>query len=210
MKTKKETKIKFYKQIQVEKILLKILYAIILICILYNILFLINTTISHKDYFSLFGISIFVMENDLMEDEISKNALIITNDDELDTNDLEIDDTIVYEKNSKIKIAKIISVQANDGKTQYIVKAIKNYYPDNEPVVIGQIIGKVQLNIPVLGVFIKILQSKITTSIIIILLILKLLYNRYTYKMKIERKKKKIKKSMIGKHPMEVIKCKKY
>lgn len=193
MKTKKETKIKFYKQIQVEKILLKILYAIILICILYNILFLINTTISHKDYFSLFGISIFVMENDLMEDEISKNALIITNDDELDTNDLEIDDTIVFEKNSKIKIAKIINVQADDGKTQYIVKAIKNYYPDNEPVVIGQIIGKVQLNIPVLGVFIKILQSKITTSIIIILLILKLLYNRYTYKMKIERKKKKIK-----------------
>lgn len=192
MKTKKETKIKFYKQIQVEKILLKILYAIILICILYNILFLINTTISHKDYFSLFGISIFVMENDLMEDEISKNALIITNDDELDTNDLEIDDTIVFEKNSKIKIAKIINVQADDGKTQYIVKAIKNYYPDNEPVVIGQIIGKVQLNIPVLGVFIKILQSKITTSIIIILLILKLLYNRYTYKMKIERKKKKI------------------
>ena len=193
MKTKKETKIKFYKQIQVEKILLKILYAIILICILYNILFLINTTISHKDYFSLFGISIFVMENDLMEDEISKNALIITNDDELDTNDLEIDDTIVFEKNSKIKIAKIINVQVDDGKTQYIVKAIKNYYPDNEPVVIGQIIGKVQLNIPVLGVFIKILQSKITTSIIIILLILKLLYNRYTYKMKIERKKKKIK-----------------
>ena len=193
MKTKKETKIKFYKQIQVEKILLKILYAIILICILYNILFLINTTISHKDYFSLFGISIFVMENDLMEGDISKNALIITNDDELDTNDLKIDDTIVYEKNSKIKIAKIINVQADDGKTQYIVKAIKNYYPDNEPVVIGQIIGKVQLNIPVLGVFIKILQSKITTSIIIILLILKLLYNRYTYKMKIERKKKKIK-----------------
>lgn len=193
MKTKKETKIKFYKKIQVEKILLKILYAIILICILYNILFLINTTISHKDYFSLFGISIFVMENDLMEGDISKNALIITNDDELDTNDLKIDDTIVYEKNSKIKIAKIINVQADDGKTQYIVKAIKNYYPDNEPVVIGQIIGKVQLNIPVLGVFIKILQSKITTSIIIILLILKLLYNRYTYKMKIERKKKKIK-----------------
>lgn len=192
MKKKEEIKIKFYKKIQVEKILLKILYAIILICVLYNILYLINTTISHKDYFSLFGISIFVMDNDLMEDEISKNALIITNDDELNTSDLKIDDTIVYEKKSKIKIAKIINIQVDNGKTQYITKAIRNYYPDNEPVAIGKIIGKVYLNIPVLGIFIKLLQSKITTLIIIIALILKLLYNRYTYKMKIERKKKKI------------------
>ena len=74
----------------------------------------------------------------------------------------------------------------------YTTKANNNYYPDNEPVVVEQMIGKLELQINSLGTIIKILQSKITTLIIIILLILKFAYNKFTYKTKVRRRKKKI------------------
>ena len=192
MKKKNNIKIKFIEGIKIRKVILKILYIIISICILYNVIFLLNTTISKKDYFSLFGISLFSMENDSMEDEIRKNALIITSKKDCNEKELKMNDIIVYEMNAKVKTSKIINIQNTDGKKQYITKANNNYYPDNESVVVEQMIGKLELQINSLGTIIKILQSKITTLIIIILLILKFAYNKFTYKTKVRRRKKKI------------------
>ena len=53
---------------------------------LYNILFLVNTTISSKQYFKLFGISLFDMDNNLMKNDINKNDLIIAK--EVEENEL--------------------------------------------------------------------------------------------------------------------------
>lgn len=181
------------KNISFRNIVLKILYIIIVICILCNVLFLINTTISKKEYFSLFGISLFSMENDSMESKITKNDLVIANENGATEKELQIGDIIVYSRNSQIKISEIINIKNIDGKIQYITKATNNYNPDNEPVRIGQIIGKVQSNIPFLGLILKILGSRITTGLFIILLIVRFVYNRYTYKMRVNRKKKKMK-----------------
>ena len=171
------------------KILLNCIIIIITICVLYNIIFLINTTISEKDYFKLFGISLFNMQTNLMENDISKNDLVIVK--EVQEQDLQNGDIIAYNVNGKIRINKIINE-----KQGYITKSNGNYQPDIEKVDFNNIIGKKIINIPILGFIIGILQSKITSMIILISLIIVYFYNKNLYIKKKERVRKKKKYCM--------------
>lgn len=193
MKKKNKIKIKFIEGIKIKRLIFKILYAIITICILYNVIYFLNTAISKKDYFSLFGITIFSMENNSMEDEIKKNELIILTEKGCNENDLKVGDIIAYEKNMELKVRKIISIRNDNGIKQYITKANNYYYPDNESILVEKIIGKINFHVSFLGNIIKILQSKITTVLIVILLIMKFIYNKSIYRIKAKRRKKKIK-----------------
>ena len=180
MRMKKEKKIKLIKII-----LLNFIYAIIGICILYNIIFVLSTTISQKDYLKLFGISLFNMESNSMQNDIKVGDLVITKN--VEEQELKEGDIIAYTVNGKTRINKIINQQ--DG---YTTKSNKNYYPDIEKVTYDQIIGKQIANISFLGKIIGILQSKITTGAILIVLLLVFARNKYLNAKKIERARKKI------------------
>ena len=182
-------KIEKEKMKKIIKIPVKCIYIIILISVLYNIIFLINTTISQKDYFKLFGISLFNMKTDLMEDDISKNDLVIIK--EIEQQELQTGDIIAYNVNGKIRINKIINE-----KQGYITKSNRNYQPDIEKVDFNNIIGKKINNIPILGLIIGILQSRITSMIILITLIFVYFYNKNLYTKKKERVRKKKKYCM--------------
>lgn len=168
---------------------MKILYIIISIFILYNIVYLINTTITKKDYLSILGISIFSMENNAMKPDIAKNDLVITK--VCKETELKEDDIISYQINNSIRINKIFNIKSDNGKITYITKSINNYYPDIEEISKSQIIGKVTFNIHGLGILVKILQSKIITFFAVVILILRFLYNRYVYQQNKQRKRKK-------------------
>ena len=144
----------------------------------------------------MFGITLLPVESNSMKNEINKNDLVIINRNKLIESELKEKDTIVYERNNQVRITKIHIIKTTNGNTQYITKAINNYYFDNEPVTFEQIMGKVQIVIPSFGLVLKVLQSKIITLISIILLVLKFSYNRYTYKMKLKRRIKKQKKTL--------------
>lgn len=168
---------------------MKIVYITISIFILYNIIYLINTTITKKHYLSIWGISIFSMENNAMKPDIAKNNLIITKackESEIKENDI-----IAYQINNSIRINKIINIKSDNGKVTYITKSSSNYYPDIEEVFKNQIIGKVTFNIWGIGLLINILQSKIITFFALIVLILRFSYNRYVYQQNKQRKRKK-------------------
>ena len=175
------------------KYIIKFFKILLYICIIYSIIFFVYSTITKKQYFSVFGISFFTMENNLMEEELNKNDLIIAKDNVRYNENLEVNDNIVYERNSQIKINKITKINQNNGKTEYVTKAIKNYHPESENVTNSEIIGKVIANIAVLGFLLKILQSKVMVFVFLLFLIIRLFYNKYQYKIKIERKKKKLK-----------------
>ena len=179
MKIEKGKKIKL-----INVIFLYCIYVIIGICLLYNIIFTINTTISQNDYFKLFGISFFAIETDLMQDDINKNDLVIVK--EVSEKELQEGDIIAYTVNSKTRINKIIKKES-----EYTTKSNKNYYPDIETVSYSEVIGKKIVNIPFLGITITILQSKITTAVILLILIIYFLYDRYVFIKKIERARKK-------------------
>lgn len=176
----------------IKKILVNCVYILIGLCILYNVIFSINTAISQKDYFKLLGISFFRMKTDLMQDDINKNDFIIIK--EVDEEKLQEGDIIAYQINGKTRINKIFKTQQGE----YATKSNKNYYPDIEKITYNQIIGKKVAIVPFLGIVLSILQSKITTAFILIVLILYFLRNKYLYEKRKERarKKKKIEKKV--------------
>ena len=184
---KKGTRIKFLKSVRNKKIIKNIVYIFLVLCILYNVIFLINTTIKKTEYFNLFGISLFSMETNLMEPEIPKNSLIITKQYG-ENNIIGVNDKIAYSVNGKIRINEVMGVESADGKIIYHTKSNQNYYIDSEGVSKNQIIGKVITIIPNLGIGLEILQSKITTLCIIIFLVIIYMYNKKVYKSKMRRK----------------------
>lgn len=186
MKKRRETKIKFKQKIKLKKIVRYFAYFIITICVLYNILFLINTTISSKEYFKLFGFSIFNMNNNLMSGDINKNDLVIAK--EVENQKLKEGDIIVYQIHGQIKINKIFNI-TDEG---YVTKYNQGYYLDREIVTDNQIIGKTIINVPILGKVSEVLQSKITSIIVIIILLLAYSYTSYKSDKKIERYRKRL------------------
>ncbi|MEI3402146.1 MAG: S24 family peptidase [Clostridia bacterium] len=185
MKKIKKGKIKFLQKVKFKKVIISFIYVIIMICILYNILFLINTSISKKEYFKLYGFSFFCMKTNLMEQDISKNDLIIIK--EADSEDLQNNDIIAYDINGKVRINKIVYYEQN----QYTTKSNKNYYPDIETITASQIVGKKIANIPFLGVILELLQSKTVSIFTLVFLIFTFWYNRYMYLRRNERNKKR-------------------
>ena len=183
---KKENRINFFKKVKSKKIIFKIGYIFLECCILLNLLFLVNMTIKEKEYFNLFGISLFSMETNLMKPEISKNSLIIAK--AYQNNAVEVKDNIAYIVNGKVRINKVVKIESIDGKIVYHTKSNSNYYIDSETISKNEIIGKVINHTPVLGILLKILQSKITTICICIFLVIKFLYNQKVYKNKMRRK----------------------
>lgn len=194
MKKKKILQVKFIKNIKIKKILLNLIYIITTMAIIYNIIYLINTTIAKKEYLQIFGISLFYVEEDLMKPDLRQNDLVIAK--EVESEDININDIIVYRVNDNIKINKVFNIynDTNTGEKKYVTKSNLNYYPDIEEIVDGKIIGKKVANIFGVGFIIKILQSKITTVLIAIILCLRFSFNKYMYQKKKERirKKKKI------------------
>jgi len=175
LKIKKERKIKY------------IFYLIIIIFIAYNIMFLLSSTITKKDHMTLFRITFLSMENNLMEEDISKNDLVVVK--KVKEKDLQQGDIIAYSINGQTRINKIINVQNG-----YTTKSNQNYYPDIEKIEFEQIIGKKIVNISFLGNLINILQSKITSIFILVFLLLSFSYNKYLFMKKKERAKKKSEK----------------
>lgn len=194
MKKKKDRKIEFEQKRKLKKIMIAIISFIITICVLYNVLFLINTTISQKDYFHVFGISFFSVKTDLMENDLYKNNFVIVK--EVTDSDLQVGDIIAYEVNNQVRINKIV-----DEKDGYITKSNKNYYPDIEKITIDQIVGKEVVSIPFLGILLDILQSKIFSFFVLLFLIFVFWYNKYTHakRKERERKRKKCENNIRGK-----------
>jgi len=73
----------------------------------------------------------------------------------------------------------------------YIVKGDNNYYFYKEPISINNIKGKMIGKLPKMGIVFHIMQSKITTGIIILVLILYYVRMRNLKKKSIRRRKEK-------------------
>ena len=198
MNRKREINIKFIKKVKIKKVIINILYVFFVLGIILNILFLLNTIIKKQDYFDLMGISLLSMKSDSMNEEIPKNSLIIAR--KYNSNEIgEKNDNIAYVVNKKIRINKIVTVKSNNGKIEYTTKSNNNYLVDVEKIAKNQIIGKVICVIPEFGIVLNILQSKITTLVIIIILVIKLLYNKKIYRRRIKKNKTLRKTSQIYK-----------
>lgn len=188
MNKKKETEIKFIRNAKSKQRVKKILQVVLIFCVLSNIIILLNTTIKKIEYFNLFKISLLSMESNLMKSEIPKNSLVITKEYK-NFSDINTNDNIAYFINGKIRINKVVGKETIDGKEVYLTKSNNNYFIDKEEIAKNMVIGKVIRIIPFLGIVLKILQSKITTMVIIFFLILKYKNNKKQNKRRIMKNK---------------------
>ena len=192
---KKAKKIKFKRKAEIIKILKYLFSFIVGISVLYNIIFLLNTSISSKEYFNLFGISLFNIDNELMKDELNPNDLVIVK--EVKENNLKEGDIIAYQVHGQIKISRIYNI--NDKK--YTTKYNQAYYLNIEEIGYNQIIGKVIKRIPVFGLLLQISQNKITSTIVCILMLCAILYYSSLLKrQKLRERKKKMQTRLKGRN----------
>lgn len=197
MKKQKVKNIKIFKTLKIKGYIYKTLYILLILILIYNIIFLLNSVILKNNYFKFSKINMFSMNTDSMKNDISKNSLVIvkkTKKSKLKNNDI-----IAYEVNGNIRINRLINQynDQNSGKEVYVTKSDLNYYPDIEKISYEQIIGKKIINIPLLGVFIKIFQSKIISLICTFVLILMFIINESKIKRKKRNKKRNRNKKSI-------------
>lgn len=152
---------------------------IISICIIYNVCYFVNTTISQKEYFYLKETAITYASTDSMSPAINKNDFLIAK-----KGTYKADDIIIYETNGKIRISKIIQ---ND--EQCLVRVNQSYYP--EKIKESQIIGKIVFKIPVLGAIISFLQTMWATMLVFIGIVVTYTIRRYQYRKRLRREIKR-------------------
>ena len=143
-----------------------------------------------RKYLHVFNISFFVMKDNSMKGDISKNDLIIVKDIKKDLN---LNDIIVYNLKGKIKVNKVINIY-NDyatGKKIYATKSNSNQYPDLEQISLNQVIGKKVYKVPLVGLSVKLLETRLGSLCTFIVLVFMFYNNIYKYKRQKERNRKK-------------------
>lgn len=176
------------KSSKVKKTLIKIISLIIILCVSYNLIYIVCSAFDKTTDFSLFGTRFFIINDETMEPNLKQNDIIITK--KCKEADIEVKSIIVFNKNNSIKISRIGKINASNVKNYYITKMDNSYYYDAEEIGVEDIQGKLWIKIPKLGIFIKLLQSKIVTAFIIVYILLMFIHNRNMIKKSIERRKK--------------------
>ncbi len=173
----------------IRRILRSCVYFILICLILYNILYMFNNVFKSKKYAKIFNIYISTEKENEMAPTIKKNSLIIGV--KIKEEDIKEKQIIGYDIDNSIKYHRLIKINNNDNEIIYITKADSNYNIDIEYKQRENIKSRILINIPNLGFLFKIFESKITTSIIIIYLILKFNINKYKFILSNKRKKQR-------------------
>ena len=177
----------------IRKSLRTLIIIFIIILVLYNVVYLVTNVMTSNTYIQMFGMSLCVMKDNSMQDAIQKNAFLIIK--KTNPKEIKIGDIVAYRNSSNNKnslsIERITNIYSENGKTYYTTQTEKGYYNSLEEKTFDNIQGKVIVNIPIIGVIFLILQSKITSIVILLLLIFRYMYKRELERRKIIRRKKK-------------------
>lgn len=183
------------KQTRLKKAFTVIILIIILFSIIYNLLYFISGVFGMNR--GMFGISLFVVDNNSMKPQISKNDLAVIKKGELDN--LKQNDIIIYFKNENYKIKRIMNINNENDRTSFVTKGDNNYYNDVEQILKEDVEGKVLFDIPKFGFIINMLRSKILTLIVAIYITYVFTYVKHLKKKKERRRREynKIKENSL-------------
>jgi len=125
-----------------------------------------------------------------MEPTIKKKDAIFVK--EVAEKELKINDIISFTTRENTNVThRIIKIEEENGIKKYTTKGDNNNTEDKEKIEYRQIEGKYQFKINQFGVVTKILKSKITLMILVIMIILISCYKGREQKKKLERRKKR-------------------
>ena len=188
-------KIRDYKEIKnrnekIKKIISIFIYIIIIPIIVINITLIIKSFIKPNKIPDFIGYKNFVIVSESMEPTIMVGDAIFVK--KVPEKEIKINDIISFHDGECINTHRIVGVSEENGIKMYRTKGDNNRGEDKEKVSYSQIEGKYLFKINNFGNLIKILQSKVTLAILILLVCLNTYFNyRLKYKRKARREKRK-------------------
>lgn len=188
-------KIRDYKEIKnrnekIKKIISIFIYIIIIPIIVINITLIVKSFIKPNKIPDFIGYKNFVIVSESMEPTIIVGDAIFVK--KVPEKEIKINDIISFHDGECINTHRIVGVSEENGIKMYRTKGDNNRGEDKEKVSYSQIEGKYLFKINNFGNLIKILQSKVTLAILILLVCLNTYFNyRLKYKRKARREKRK-------------------
>lgn len=188
-------KIRDYKEIKnrnekIKKIISIFIYIIIIPIIVINITLIVKSFIRPNKIPDFIGYKNFVIVSESMEPTIMVGDAIFVK--KVPEKEIKINDIISFHDGECINTHRIVGVSEENGIKMYRTKGDNNRGEDKEKVSYGQIEGKYLFKINNFGNLIKVLQSKVTLAILILLVCLNTYFNyRLKYKRKARREKRK-------------------
>lgn len=188
-------KIRDYKEIKnrnekIKKIISIFIYIIILPIIVINITLIVKSFIEPNKIPDFIGYKNFVIVSESMEPTIMVGDAIFVK--KVPEKEIKINDIISFHDGECINTHRIVGVSEENGIKMYRTKGDNNRGEDKEKVSYSQIEGKYLFKINNFGNLIKVLQSKVTLAILILLVCLNTYFNyRLKYKRKVRREKRK-------------------
>lgn len=188
-------KIRDYKEIKnrnekIKKIISIFIYIIIIPIIVINITLIVKSFIKPNKIPDFIGYKNFVIVSESMEPTIMVGDAIFVK--KVPEKEIKINDIISFHDGECINTHRIVGVSEENGIKMYRTKGDNNRGEDKEKVSYSQIEGKYLFKINNFGNLIKVLQSKVTLTILILLVCLNTYFNyRLKYKRKARREKRK-------------------
>ncbi len=188
-------KIRDYKEIKnrnekIKKIISIFIYIIIIPIIVINITLIVKSFIKPNKIPDFIGYKNFVIVSESMEPTIMVGDAIFVK--KVPEKEIKINDIISFHDGECINTHRIVGVSEENGIKMYRTKGDNNRGEDKEKVSYSQIEGKYLFKINNFGNLIKVLQSKVTLAILILLVCLNTYFNyRLKYKRKVRREKRK-------------------
>lgn len=188
-------KIRDYKEIKnrnekIKKIISIYIYIIIIPIIVINITLIVKSFIKPSKIPDFIGYKNFVIVSESMEPTIMVGDAIFVK--KVPEKEIKINDIISFHDGECINTHRIVGVSEENGIKMYRTKGDNNRGEDKEKVSYSQIEGKYLFKINNFGNLIKVLQSKVTLAILILLVCCNTYFNyRLKYKRKARRDKRK-------------------
>ena len=177
----------------ISRILLYILLMISIFILIYNIVYTFRIAIKKENDINFLGIRSIVIDNNMMSPDLKKYDLVFLR--KYDNDSVKIDDIVAFyengNKNTSVKVTRIVQKEKYTNETYYLTKGDNNYYFDTKKITQNELEGKVWFCIPIIGIIIKIAQSKVVTGLIFLVLMFLCLEMIRIYKRKIKRREKK-------------------
>lgn len=160
---------------RIRNILYGIMYAVLIIIMVYNISLIAQSILKPNKTPSFLGVKTYVMISGSMEPNIEIGDIVVKAEENLD-----IGDVISYRKGQSVITHRITQINKNEnGEIEYRTQGDNNNVEDEESIKPSNIEGKVIKIVPKLGKVTLILQNKV---IIIFIFIIFYIYVSRNYK----------------------------
>lgn len=152
----------------IRNMLLKLIYIILALVIMWNLIKVIKTFMNPNENPSVFGIKTFCIISKSMEPEIQINDIVIIK--EVEESEINRGDIITFIKNGETITHRVVNTENKEGKKYYTTQGDANNTRDFTEITFENIEGKYIGKIPKIGKILVVFKDKYVLGFALIIL----------------------------------------